>query len=165
MAETLSSSATSPYDSTDTSTIRATSWTLDDFNDIAVPSGATVNGIELLINMAGASLTDGGAYFKVNNGSIDSAAKAANENFSAFSTFSDMSIGASNDLWGISWTVTRANNISALWDVSFHAGGSTAYFDHVQVRITYTPGAPDTSGPITITSGKISLTSGLITIK
>ena len=164
MAETLSSSATAPYDTTDTSTARDTSWTIDDFNDLSVPSGATINGIELLINMAGSGLTNGGAYFKVNNGTSDSAAKAPNQNFSAYATFSDMSIGASNDLWGLTWDATTANDISALWDVTFHDSAGTAYFDHVQVRITYTEGAPDTSGPITITSGKISLTSGLITI-
>jgi hypothetical protein len=164
MATTVSSTATANMQAKDGSVTRATSWQLNDFGDLAVPAGATVNGIELLIWMAGGGLNSGDTYFKVNNGTSDSSAKAANEFFTAFSTYSDMTVGAADDLWGLSWTPTTANDITARWNVSYGTGGTTGYFDHVEVRITYTEAVIPQDLPITITSGKISLTSGLITI-
>ena len=164
MATTISSTATSPYDVADSNEVRAASWTFNDFNDLTVPASATINGIELLIRMGGASLTDGATYFKVNNGTSDSSAKVANQAFPVYPPTGDITIGGSADLWGLTWNTTTANDITTKWDTAFHDSAGTAYFDHVQVRITYTEGAPDTSGPITITSGKISLTYGLITI-
>lgn len=162
MPTTISSTATSGIDADGGSQVRLTNWTLQDFNDLAVPAGATINGIVLLLDMAGSSINNGDTYFKVNNGTSDSSAKAANENFTSYSTFSNITVGADDDLWGLSWTPTTANNITAKWDVSFGTSGLTAYFDHVQVRITYTDAIVAT--PVSITSGKISLTSGLVTI-
>ena len=71
MATTISSTATANMQANDGSITRTTSWTLNDFNNLAVPSAATILGIELLMDMAGSSLTNGGAYFKVNNGTSD----------------------------------------------------------------------------------------------
>ena len=163
MPTTVSSTATSGMDADGGGASRLTSWTLNDFNNLAVPDGATVNGIELLLDVADSGLTDGATYFKVNNGTSTSAAKAANENFTTYTTFSNMTVGAADDLWGLSWTPATCNNIEVQFNTSFHDGAGTAYWDHVQVRITYTE-ASATDSPITITSGKISLTSGLITI-
>ena len=110
--------------------------------------------------MAGGSLTNGGAYFKVNNGTSDSSAKAPTTSFTAYTTFSNMTVGAADDLWGLSWTPATANNITAKWDINYHSGGTTAYFDHVQIRITYSVGG----GKITLTTGKITLKQGKITL-
>ena len=163
MPTTVSATATANMNVNDGTTSRLTNWTLNDFNDLAVPDGATVNGIELLLDVAAGGLSNGGTYFKVNNGTDTSAAKAANENFTTFSTFSNMTVGAANDLWGLSWTSATCNNIEVQYNTSFHDGAGTAYWDHVQVRVTYTEGEV-TDLPITIISGKITLTSGLITI-
>jgi len=157
---TISSTGTSPMQAQDLLTLRAPAWTLNDFKALAVPQSATVIGIELLINMSGGNLTNGGEYFKVNNGTSDSSAKAATTSFAQHPTFSNMTIGGTSDLWGLSWTPTTANNITAKWDISFNSGGNTAYFDHVQIRISYKPGA----GKITLTSGKVILGKGKSTI-
>ena len=159
MATTISSTATTNMQANDGAITRARSWTLNDFNDLAVPAGATILGIELLMDMAGSSLTNGGAYFKVNNGTSDSSAKAPTTNFTAYTTFSNMTVGASDDLWGLSWTPATANNITAKWDVNYHSGGSTAYFDHVQIRITFTELV---GGKITLSSGRIVVPQGKI---
>jgi hypothetical protein len=159
MATTISSTGTANMQANDGAITRTTSWTLNDFNNLAVPAGATILGIELLIDMAGGSLTKGGTYFKVNNGTSDSSAKATNEDFSPFPTFSNMTVGASDDLWGLSWTPTTANDITAKWDVSFDLGGTTAYFDHVRIRITFTESV---GGKITLSSGRIVIPQGKI---
>ena len=163
MPTTVSSTATGNMSTNDGTSDRLTNWTLANFTDLAVPDGATINGIELLLDVASGGLSNGGTYFKVDNDTDTSAAKAANENFTTFSTFSNMTVGAANDLWGLSWTPATCNNIEVQYNTSFHNGAGTAYWDFVQVRITYTE-APTTDRPITITSGKILLTSGLITI-
>ena len=160
MPTTISSTGTANMQANDGSITRTTSWTLNDFNNLAVPSAATILGIELLIDMAGGSLTNGGTYFKVNNGTSDSSAKAATTDFTAYTTFSDMTVGAADDLWGLSWTPATANNITAKWDINYDLGGTTAYFDHVQIRITYSVGG----GKITLTTGKITLKQGKITL-
>jgi len=159
MPTTISSTATSNMNANNGISNRANSWTLNDFNDLAVPSSATIVGIELLIDMAGTNLTSGGAYFKVNNGTSDSSAKAPTTQFANYPAFGNMTVGATDDLWGLLWTPTTANNITAKWDITYHSGGTTAYFDHVQIRITYMIG-----GKITLFKGKINLKSGKVTL-
>jgi len=134
MPTTISSTSTHPMSADDGVVTRLASWQLNDFNNLAVPLAATIVGIELLIDMAGGGLTNGGAYFKVNNGTSDSSAKGASRNFDNFPTFGNIIVGASDDLWGLEWTPTTANEIIAKWDVNYHSGGSTAYFDHVQIE-------------------------------
>ena len=89
------------------------------------------------MDMGGTSLNNGGAYFKVNNGT-----------------------SAGDDLWGLEWTPTTANEITSKWNVTFDLGGSTAYFDHVQVRITYSAGG----GKIILTKGRLTIKSGKVTL-
>jgi hypothetical protein len=160
MPTTTSETSTLAYQADDGLSARATSWDLNDFDNLVVPAGATILGIELLIDMAGSGLNNGNTYFKVNNGTSDSSAKAANENFTSFPTFSNMTVGGSEDLWGLSWTPTTANDITAKWDVSFGLGGTTAYFDFIQIRITYSVGG----GKITLLEGRVTLESGKITL-
>ena len=160
MPTTISSTGTFPLNANDGGVTRLTSWTLNDFNDLAVPAGATISGIELLMDMGGTSLNNGGAYFKVNNGTSDSSAKAANENFTNYPTLSNMTVGAGDDLWGLEWTPTTANEITSKWNVTFDLGGSTAYFDHVQVRITYSAGG----GKILLHKGRLTIKSGKVTL-
>ena len=71
MPTNIAETFTANMQDNDGSITRTTSWTLNDFNNLAVPSAATILGIELLIDMAGGSLTNGGAYFKDNNGASD----------------------------------------------------------------------------------------------
>tara|TARA_R110001583_G_scaffold44329_2_gene140485 strand:- start:10806 stop:11291 length:486 start_codon:yes stop_codon:yes gene_type:complete len=161
MATTISSTATVNMQANDGAANRAASWELNDFNNLAVPSNATILGIELLMDMGGTNLTNGGAYFKVNNGTSDSSAKAPTTNFTAYNTFSDMTVGAADDLWGLEWTPATANNITAKWDVNYHSGGTTAYFDHVQIRITF---RELVGGKITLSSGRIVINKGKIVL-
>tara|TARA_R110001592_G_scaffold4729_1_gene26423 strand:+ start:2296 stop:2778 length:483 start_codon:yes stop_codon:yes gene_type:complete len=160
MPTTISSTGAFPLNANDGEVTRLASWTLNDFDNLSVPVGATISGIELLIDMAGGGLNNGGAYFKVNNGTSDSSTKAANENFTNYPTFSDMTVGASDDLWGLEWTPTTANEITSKWNVTFDLGGSTAYFDHVQVRITYSAGG----GKIILNEGRLTIKSGKVTL-
>ena len=162
MATTTSETSTLAYQADDGFYERTTSWDLNDFDSLTVPAGATILGIELLIDMAGNNLTKGGTYFKVNNGTSDSSAKATNEDFSPFPTFSNMTVGASDDLWGLEWTPTTANDITAKWDVSFGLGGTTAYFDFIQIRITYS--VVSGGGKIILNEGRLTIKSGKVTL-
>lgn len=165
MATTNSFSSTANFEAIDATVTRVGDFALNDFNSLSIPAGATINGIQVVMVMATLATTNGATYFKVNNGTSDSSAKAANENFTEWSTTSVITVGADDDLWGLSWTPSTCENITVKFDVNYHDGNGQGYFDSVQVIVTFTEGvATVTRNIVTLSSGNITINNGTITI-
>ena len=120
-----------------------------------IPSGATIQGIELLISGTGNSGTD--PEFSVNNDSSDSARKHCNTSWSKGAT--ERTYGGSTDLWGLSWTHETAQKITATLNFA-SIGPARFFFNYIKVSVYYELA----SLPIKITSGIIKLTSGKISL-
>ena len=110
-----------------------------------IPSGATILGIEVLMDVStlnGAEAGNTGDWIKVNNGSSTSTAKSTSSG-DAWVTFDGLDgssgiriAGGSSDLWGLSWTPTTAAGISVIlgWGTF---NGDAYYLDYLQVKIHY----------------------------
>ena len=141
------------------------------FTSLGVPTGATINGFKFTVRLGKAEGGDvSGAVWKVQKGSGDSAtlssAKSINESsdgVEVYESFSDVTIGASNDLWGLSWNVTEANAVQLVFNAELVEGFSTVYLESAQCEIDYTAAASG-GGTITHTSGLILIKQGKITL-
>jgi hypothetical protein len=109
--------------------------TYSGFSSLSIPSGATIDGIEVIIE-AGSNASTLETF--VNNGSSNSSNKAANSLPGKTVTTVDPAWGGSSDLWGLSWTPTTAAAITLTFDWSTLTGRQVIVFDHIQIRITYT---------------------------
>jgi hypothetical protein len=115
---------------------------------LGVPSGATINGIELtaLANADGVTFNGdiGQLSFSLskNGGSSYTAEKTVTMDVQAGSTV--QTFGGATDLWGTTWTDTDLNNTN--FAVSMHTGptwtGGCSYInvDYVFVKVYYTEG-------------------------
>jgi len=115
--------------------------TLSSFSSLSIPAGATIDGIEVLIEGVG-NTQAGDPEVKVYNGSSWS----SNKVFLAILrkrpvTAYDPGWGANNDLWGLSWDATTAAGIQIQIDSSTMASGGRMFLDYMSVRVTYTAAA------------------------
>ena len=126
------------------------------FANLSVPSGATINGLEITVEGQGNNFAATPLIF-LNNQSDNSDSLAPSAAFNK----SDQTVtyGGENTLWGITWTPTTANGVIAFIDMSTIASGRV-FWDHVFMTVYYT----ETGLPLKLTSGLIQLTSGKITI-
>ena len=116
--------------------------TYSSFSSLSIPGGATINGIEVIIDAQSNSST---LETSVYNGTSWSSNKAANSlPGKVFSTI-DPAWGSNSDLWGLSWDATTAAAIQLKFDWStLSSVRAVIAFDHIQIRITYTTGASPT---------------------
>ena len=127
------------------------------FGNLSVPSGATINGLEITVEGQGNNFAATPLIFLDSGGSVSSgiAPSAAFNKSDATVTY-----GGPTELWGLSWTSTTANGVIATLDMSTISSGRV-FFDHLFMTVYYTEGALGfiklTSGLVKITSGKISL--------
>lgn len=129
------------------------------FANLSVPSGATIQGLELSVHGQGNGGTTPGIY--LNNGTSDSSALACNSSFTKVDT--TRTYGASNNLWGLSWTAATAENVTAVVDMSTMTPGSRFFFDFVQMTITYAT-AVTTEGKLILSQGLVTISAGKITL-
>lgn len=106
---------------------------------ITLPSGATVNGIEVALK---AKTSNGGNSMNISltddNGTTWGSAKAATGFTSSVST---ITVGNSSDLWGrADWTATDLNNSHFAVKLAANFGnGKSLEVDVVNVKVYYTP--------------------------
>ena len=127
------------------------------FGNLNVPSGATVNGLEITVEGQGSNFAATPEIF-LYNGSSNSSGIAPSGTFSK--SDATVTYGSSTQLWGLSWTNTTANAVVATIDVSTITSG-VLYWDYVFITVTYTEGIIPkiqlTQGLIQIINGKITL--------
>jgi hypothetical protein len=153
MPKTDSFTNTAPFDATDGSIQRTSSWSFNDFNSLSVPGDAAIEGI-LIHAMVG---TNGGTNPANGSFTIGSSSKGINEAaWTLYPGIAAVTAGAIDYLWEQSWTPALANNIT----ISF-SGTYTYYWDSVAVEIHYNQNSDIyttlSSGLIKLTSGKVSL--------
>ena len=127
------------------------------FGFLNVPSGANITGLEITVEGQGSNFAATPEIF-LNNGSSNSNGIAPSAAFNK----SDQTVtyGSSTELWGLSWTNTTANAVTATIDVSTIASG-VIFWDYLLMKVYYNT---DTEAPIFFTEGKINFTQGKIFI-
>ena len=172
MATTSGFSSTNTFSANDGVTSRTSNWS-STFSNLAVPAGATVNGLKFTLRVAKGSEEEdiSGAHFKVisdTDSDVISDGKGINEEsgeVATFTDYSDITVGASNDLWGLDWTVAQANGVTLQFNMEFVEGAEfTTYWDSFQCEITYTAAAVAGAGKIIVKQGIITLKQGKITL-
>ena len=110
--------------------------TFSSFSSLSIPSGATINGItitmEVNTNSYGVS-----PQIRVNNGTSYSSSVAANT-WPSGKGWSVHTFGGASDLWGLSWTPTTAAGISFELAFSYMTSGRGMYCDYITITVTYT---------------------------
>jgi len=133
--------------------------TYSSFSSLSIPGGATINGIEVIIDATSNSLA---LETLVYNGTSWSSNKAANSLPGKSYATIDPAWGGSSDLWGLSWDATTAAAIQLKFDWSTMTSGRVIAFDHIQIRITYTTGASPTVHTVnTVAEANIATIKGV----
>lgn len=114
----------------------------------SVPSGATIDGIEMQYERqkfgTGAASIQESEIKIVKGGVIGTTNKADTATNWTENSFQVVTRGAADDLWGETWTAADVN--ASDFGVAIRAKGTgsitnrTPQIDYVQIRITYTPG-------------------------
>lgn len=112
----------------------------------SVPTGATINGIEVVAEMAErASFGNIPAYFSLswNNGTNFTATKTATVDGTADANYT---LGGATDTWGRTWTDTELSNPSFRLKIDKASNSDTLYVDQIKVKVYYTvAGNPTTT--------------------
>jgi hypothetical protein len=144
---------TSAFGSLTTNYIKGTNFGL------TVPTGATIDGIEVTIERATSGFGAGtdNIVRLIKGGTIGGTNKAVGGNWGSSET--PQSYGGPTDLWGNAWTAEDVNDASFGIAMSGSLSGDPddgmgARVDHMTIKVYYTGGAP--------TVGKINL--GNVTI-
>jgi hypothetical protein len=129
---------------------------------LSIPSGATINGIEINCEVNTNSFgVAPEAKIKSDTGHLSfSSAKTANSwPTGKGNTVINNCWGGSTDLWGLSWSATTAASVMCEIDFSTMTSGRVAFFDYFSVTIYYTAAASgygnDVNGVASANIGKV----------
>jgi hypothetical protein len=109
--------------------------TYSSFSSLSIPGGATINGIEVIIDAQSSS--KGYLEASVYNGTSWSSGVDISTRPGRSMVVIDPAWGGASDLWGLSWDATTAAGIQVKFDWSTLSTGQF-YIDYVQIRVTYT---------------------------
>jgi len=112
---------------------------LSSFSGLSIPAGATINGIEVVVDGQG-NVAPGSPRMVVYNGGW-STTQNFSGSFGKSQAEYDPGWGSSSNLWGLSWTVAQALAIQIGIVSLTITPGRQMYWDWVKVRITYTAAA------------------------
>jgi hypothetical protein len=126
-----------------------------DFNIPAIPSGATIRGVEVAVEARASDATGCELGVEISrNGGSSWTSTGIDENLPGSDTVITVpSTGASTQLWGLSsWTPSHFTNANFQVRIEYRdydsgstcTNGSTTYVDWVRVKVHYSTFAPDT---------------------
>ncbi len=129
-----------------------------------VPTGATVNGIEVRVDVE----LDNAAGFICTELSWDGGTTWTSARQTANLTASPATyiVGGAADAWGRSWSSSDFSNTNfriRLTDVANNTGARFR-LDWVGAQVTYTPAAPDSAGPLTSNVAAASAGASSVTL-
>ena len=144
---------------------------VEDSSGNDVPSGATVNGMEVYCTDCGYYNAFASADLKVEvsiDGGSSYGSTSQTEDMSGVANLTptfDFTLGSNSQTWGISWG-TSGIDVSdlKLKLTSERSGFGLSYFDHISAKIYYTEAVGHTP-TLNIKSGHITLKGGKLTIK
>ena len=131
------------------------------FTSLSIPSGATINGIEVIVHASSNSTL---LRVVLNDGTSYSSLRATNGLPGKTLATVDPCWGSSSDLWGLSWDATTAAAIKIEIDASTMDSGGY-FWDWLKVRITYTEAPAESFTTLKVSSGNLTLKSGNTIIK
>lgn len=105
-----------------------------------IPSGATIDGIEVTFRVLCATGTADFSYVRLVVGGTITGNNLASG--SVPESFTSVVFGGPTELWGLSPTETQINlsNFGAVLAVSAGASGATVYCDYMEIKVYYTGG-------------------------
>jgi len=140
------------------------------FSSLSIPAGATIDGIEVLL--------EGRALDANHDTAVGDWIYVSNDGGSSWSTARSITTGSwllygggtnaleeaggASELWGESWNATTAAAIQVkmAWSTN---DGDAVFLDYVKVRITYTEAA--VAIPKSLTINGVAIINGKLTIK
>ena len=148
-------------------------YELTEFDSLSIPAGATIDGIELIMEGYASHATFGEDCFSVSNddgSTFSTEQNVTTEPWSTSSTEGNWQVeiaGGDDELWGMTWNATTAAAIQV--QVKVDASGQAFYLDYFKVQITYTAAAVQTTytsdDQVILKNGILTLSSGTTTIK
>ena len=133
--------------------------TLSSFSSLSIPAGATINGIEIIME-ANSNSGANTPHMFVYNGADWSSALANNGSFSRATSTIDPAWGSSSNLWGLEWNATTAADIQIKMDSSSITSGKRIFIDYIKVRIPYTAAGGNIGKVIYVNDDDISRVVG-----
>lgn len=127
--------------------------------DFAIPSGATIDGIEVRVELQSTGSPSNvidNAVRIVKGGSIGTTDKSSPTRWS-FGTDAERTYGSSSDKWSETWTAADINSTNFGFAISAketNNSQSNAQVDHIQITVHYTPVA---QAPTVTTSAATSI--------
>ena len=116
--------------------------TFSAFSSLSIPSGATVNGIEVIVNGQGNTFANRPSI-KVGYASTLSSSYIFSADFGKSNVLYDPGWGTSSSLWGLSWTPAQAEAIVVRVGEDYN-GSAVCYWNFIKVRVTFTAAASGT---------------------
>lgn len=115
------------------------------FDFSAIPAGATIDGIEVLIEKAdiGGLANNQDSQVKIIKGGTVGSTNKADTSTNWSGTDTTITYGSSTDLWGETWTDTdiKASTFGTAFMATTNSGGkvgSNAAVDGIQIKVYYT---------------------------
>lgn len=125
------------------------------FSSLSIPTGATIDGIEIVVR-GGSNSNPNTPSFAVHNGSSWSSWTTSSiAPWSKSQVTYDPGWGSSSNLWGLSWSPTSAEGIKIKMGSSTITSGRRIFVDYFQVRVTYTSAAGYDNDVNTVLSSSI----------
>ena len=133
----------------------------DDFSSLSIPTGATINGIEIVAEGFGKTISNT-PQMSVYNGTSWATLLPMNGTFVRGVATYDPAWGSNSNLWGLTWSASTAEKIEIKVDNGTLGAGRSFALDYLKVRITYTEAGygNNVSG---VTAADISKINGLET--
>ena len=130
-----------------------------------IPAGATINGIQVVINRSGGQSLGYGfrdqAVYLVKNNVVQTSGNNKATGTTWPTSFTTATYGSANDLWGLSWAPVDINNANFGVALSAHSNlivsTKTATVDYMQITVTYTPPVSSCTCPGVNTNWAIDL--------
>ena len=137
-------------------------YILYNFNDLSIPSGATIDGIQVIADAQGNPTSAGVPTMTASNdggSSWSSSSVALTGQFTK--SGGTYTWGSTTELWGLSWTSSTAAAIRI--KVNASTVSNIAFWDCIKVKVYYT--SLEKKSKLKMSKGKINIVSGKFTIK
>lgn len=139
-----------------------TEYLVSSAHGFAIPTGATIDGIEVRVRSLGEFASPAVAFERVRivkGGVIGSTDKAAG---TLTTSAVNYDFGGASDLWGEMWAATDINASNFGVAVAFDASSNFAYVNDVWIKVYYTEGASNPTATGTLKAGASAISGAAI---
>ena len=145
---------------------------VEDSSGNDVPSGATVNGMEVYCTDCGYYNAFAAATLQVNvsiNGGSSYSSTTLSQaltGVAGLTPTTDFTLGADDQLWGLTWGTSGIDVTNLKIKLTnVRSGFGLSHFDYISAKIYYTEAASPSTTRVNIQGGTFTLKGGTLTIK